>query len=335
MVNDRKKRLRTLMNCLGLAVIIVVTTAMVVYGAAGVNKTLGKSFTSPDEAVKALIEALKQNNTSQLVVILDPEGKELIYSGDEIYDRETRMNFVRDFEESHRLEEKNPGTMILHVGKDDWPMCIPIVKIDDKWYFDAAAGKEEVLNRRIGRNELNVITVMEAYVDAQHEYACKDRSCHGNVEFAQRFVSTEGKKNGLFWPAKKGEPLSPFGPMVAQSVNEGYKNQNRVLFPYHGYYYKILKGQGKNASGGAFNYVVNGKMILGFGLVAYPAEYGKSGVMTFIVNQDDTIYEKNLGPNTAKIASAMVKYNPDQSWKKVDKKFLSASNPTKKSGFEK
>ena len=328
MVNDRKKRLHSLMNRLGLAVIMVVMTVMVVYAAAGTNKPLGKSFTSPDEAVKALIDALKQNDNNQLIAILGPEGKELISSGDEVADRGTHARFVQEFEETHRLEQKNPETTILHVGKDDWPMAIPIVKINDKWYFDTAAGKEEVLDRRIGKNELNVIKVMEAYVDAQHEYACKDRICHGDVEFAQKFASTEGTKDGLYWPAKEGEAASPFGPLVAQAVKEGYKKKNDILSPYHGYYYKILKGQGKNASGGAFDYVVNGKMILGFGLVAYPAEYGKSGVMTFIVNQQDIIYEKNLGPDTEKIADAMVKYDPDQTWKKVEKKFLSASKPT-------
>ena len=328
MVNDRKKRLHSLMNCLGLAVIMVVMTAMVGYAAAGANKTLGKSFTSPDEAIKALIDVLKQNDNNQLIVILGPEGKELISSGDEVADQGNRARFVQEFEETHRLEQKNPETSILHVGKDDWPMAIPIVKINDKWYFDTTAGENEVLNRQIGRNELNVIKVMEAYVDAQHEYACKDRICHGDVEFAQRFASTEGTKDGLFWPTKEGEPLSPFGPMVAQAVNEGYKNKSEVLSPYHGYYYRILKGQGKKAPGGAYDYVVNGKMILGFGLVAYPAEYGKSGVMTFIVNQQDAIYEKNLGPNTEKISSAMVKYDPDPTWKRVEKKFLSASNST-------
>jgi hypothetical protein len=325
MANDMKKGSCSLLSGLVLAVIMVVMTAMVVYAAAETSKTLGKSFTSPDEAVKALIAALKQNDNNQLIVILGSEEKGLISSGDKIGDRENRMRFVHEFEESNRLEQKNPETTILHLGKDDWPMAIPIVKINDKWHFDTAAGKEEVLNRRIGRNELNVIKVMEAYVDAQHEYACTDRKCHGDAVFAQKFVSMEGKKDGLYWPTKEGETLSPFGPLVAQSVKEGYKNKSKVLSPYHGYYYKILKGQGENAPGGAFDYVVKGKMILGFGLVAYPADYGKSGVMTFIVNQQDVVYEKNLGPKTAKIASTMVKYDPDQTWKKVEKKFLSAS----------
>ena len=328
MANDMEKRLRSLMNRLVLAVIMVVMTVMVVYAAAEVKKTPGKSFTSPDEAVKALIDALKQNDNNQLIVILGPEGKGLISSGDEVADRRNRASFVQKFEEIHRLEQKNPETTILYVGKDEWPMAIPIVKTDDKWRFDTAAGKEEVLNRRIGRNELNVIKVMEAYVDAQHEYACKDRKCHGEVAFAQKFASSEGKKDGLYWPAKEGEDPSPFGPMVAQAVKEGYKKKSEVLSPYHGYYYRILKGQGKNAPGGTYDYVVNGKMILGFGLVAYPAEYGKSGVMTFIVNQQDAIYEKNLGPDTTKNAGAMVKYDPEQTWKKVEKKFLSASKPT-------
>jgi hypothetical protein len=194
-------------------------------------------------------------------------------------------------------------------------MPIPIVKKGTKWVFDIREGKQEILNRRIGRNELRVIDVLHAYVDAQHEYATKDCGGGGAVEFAQVIVSTKGRRDGLYWEEKEGEDQSPLGPFVAQAAKEGYANPD--LNPFHGYYFKILKGQGKHAEGGAYNYVVRGKMILGFALVAYPAEYGNSGVMTFIVNQEGVIYQKNLGKETKRKAEAMKVFNPDKTWKKV------------------
>ncbi|MFI5324152.1 MAG: DUF2950 domain-containing protein, partial [Thermodesulfobacteriota bacterium] len=193
-----------------------------------------------------------------------------------------------------------------------------IVKKGERWIFDTEAGREEILNRRIGRNELNVIEVLHAYVDAQREYASKDRNGDGSLEFAQKLVSTNGKHDGLYWETKEGEEMSPFGPLAAQAAKEGYnvKPQSDDYSPYHGYFYKILKGQGKSAHGGRYDYVVNGKMILGFALVAYPSKYGSSGIMTFIVNQEGVVYEKDLGKNTADIAQSMKWYDPDGSWKK-------------------
>jgi hypothetical protein len=308
---------------LGLFLIIGVTTAMAAEGPAKVGKQpQGKAFPSPEEAVKAFIDACKRNDTQELLSIFGTEGKDIASSGDEVADKLHMNQFVKDYETKNRLDQQTSGTAILCVGTEDWPLPVPIVKSGEKWYFDAAAGKEEVLNRRIGRNELGVIPLMEAYVDAQHEYATMDPDGDGKSEFAQKFKSSEGKKDGLYWPVKEDEKPSPLGPFAAQAVKEGYKKKEGSPTPYHGYYFRILTGQGKNAPGGAFNYIVNGKMVLGFGLVAYPAEYRNSGVMTFIVNQQDTIYEKDLGPDTAKIAGTLVKYDPDTTWKRVNKEAL-------------
>ena len=275
-----------------------------------------KSFQSPDEAVKALVAAIKADDEKEMLAILGPGSRELISSGDSVADRAGRDKFINSYEQKNSLEAKAASTTILHVGSDDWTMPIPIVKKPGGWIFDITKGKKEVLNRRIGRNELRVIEVIDAYVDAQHEYATKDCRGAGKVEFAQRLISTPGSRDGLYWEAKKDEEESPLGPMIAQAAQEGYNTAGN-LAPFHGYYYKILKGQGKQAHGGPYNYVVNGKMILGFALVAYPAEYGNSGVMTFMVNQEGIIYEKNLGKDTRRIAEAMQTFNPGRGWKKV------------------
>jgi len=311
---------------LGVMLIIGITTAMAAEGPSkAAQQPQGKAFSSPEEAVKALMDACKRNDTKDLLTIFGPEGKDIVSSGDEVADKTQLSRFVQDYEAKNRLEQETPGTAILFTGKEDWPLPVPIVKCGEKWYFDAAAGKEEILNRRIGRNELSIIPLMEAYVDAQHEYASMDPNGDGVSEFAQKFKSDEGKKNGLYWPVKEGEKPSPLGPFAAQAVKEGYKNKtdkSEGPTPYHGYFFRILTGQGKNAPGGTYSYVVKGKMVLGFGLVAYPAEYRNSGVMTFIVNQQDIIYEKDLGPDTAKIAGTMKKYDPDKTWKKVEKEAL-------------
>jgi hypothetical protein len=311
---------------LGVMFAVGIMTAMAAEGhSKAAQQPQGKAFSSPEEAAKALFDACKRNNTQELLTIFGPEGKDMVSSGDEVADKKLRTDFVQKYEEKNRLEQKNPGTTILCAGNDDWPLPIPIVKRGAGWYFDTVAGKEEILNRRIGRNELNVFPVMEAYVDAQHEYASMAPNGDGVSEFAQKFKSDEGKKNGLYWPVKEGEKSSPMGPFVTQAVKEGYKKKKDGPTPYHGYFFRILTGQGKNAPGGAYSYVVKKKMVLGFGLVAFPAEYRNSGVMTFIVNQQDIIYEKDLGPDTAKIAGAMKKYDPDKTWKKVEKTSLATT----------
>jgi hypothetical protein len=279
-----------------------------------------KNFKSPKEAVQALADAVKGNDEKELLTIFGPAGKDLISSGDEIADRTGRDRFVKAYEEMNKLVNENDDKIILHVGSEDWPFPIPLVKKDEYWFFDTMAGKEEILNRRIGRNELNAIQVCLAYVDAQREYVLKDRDGDRLLEYAQKFISSKGKKNGLYWEVKEGEKLSPLGPLVAKAAKEGYIGRKPVgkHTPYHGYYYKILKAQGKNAPGGEYDYIVKDKMIGGFALVAYPAEYGNSGVMTFIVNHDGVVYEKDLGKDTEKIATAMKKFDPDKTWKKAE-----------------
>jgi len=279
-----------------------------------------KTFKSPEEAVEALAEAVKGSDTKKLLAILGPKGKELILSGDEVADKTGREHFVKAYEEMNKLVNESDTRVILHVGNGDWPFPIPVVKKGEYWLFDTIAGREEILNRRIGRNELNAIQVCLAYVDAQREYVLKERDGDKVLEYAQRFISRKGEKNGLYWEAKEGEEQSPLGSLIAKASGEGYagKGPGGKRNPYHGYYYRILKSQGKNAPGGEYDYVVNGKMIGGFALVAYPAEYGNSGVMTFIVNQDGMVYEKNLGEDTEKIAPAMKKFDPDKTWKKAE-----------------
>jgi hypothetical protein len=293
---------------------------------AGFNQTVlaadagQKGFKSPEEAVKALIDAVKGNDTKELIAIFGPGGKELIFSGDEVADKVGRDRFVKACEAMNRVVREDENKVILHVGNRDWPFPIPVVKEGESWFFDTKTGKQEILNRRIGRNELNTIQVCLAYVDAQREYALKSGDKRGLLEYAQKFISEEGKKNGLYWQAKEGEEQSPLGPLVAKATKEGYtrKKSGEKRSPYHGYYYRILKAQGEYAPGGAYDYVVNGKMIGGFALVAYPAEYGNSGVMTFIVNHEGVVYEKDLGKDTEKVATAMKKFDPDKTWKKVE-----------------
>ena len=275
-----------------------------------------KCFRSPDEAVQALVAAARADDLKTMQAILGPGSNRLISSGDSVADNASRDRFVAAYEQKHILHPGKAGSLLLHVGADDWSMPIPIVKKGKSWGFDIGKGEKEILNRRIGRNELNVIDVIDAYVDAQHEYASKDCSGGGKVEFAQRFISSSGRRDGLYWEAGEGGQQSPLGPLIAQAAREGYTHEGDIS-PFHGYYFKILKGQGKYAKGGPYSYVVNDKMILGFALVAYPAEFGNSGVMTFIVNQEGIIFEKNLGKNTRRLAEAISVYNPDKSWKKV------------------
>ncbi len=279
-----------------------------------------KPFGSPEEAVQALITAIKANDTKELQAIFGTAGKSLIFSGDEVADQMGREQFTNAYDEMKQLENKDENRVILHVGSADWPFPVPIVKRGSSWYFNASEGKEEILNRRIGKNELNAIQVCLAVVDAEMEYATEDRDGDGIREYAQKFVSDPGKENGLYWDTKEGEDPSPLGPFAAKASREGYAGRHRAgkSAPYHGYYYRILKEQGKNASGGARSYLVKGKMIGGFALVAYPAAYGNSGIMTFIVNQDGVVYQRDLGRNTASIAGAMKAFDPDPNWRKAE-----------------
>jgi hypothetical protein len=299
--------------------------------AAGV---LQKRFPTPEQAAQALVEASRTDDLKGMLAILGPGGRELVYSGDGVDDNAGRDRFVAAYEQKHALAVKNNTTRVLHIGADDWSLPIPIVKRKNGWGFDVGKGKKEILNRRIGRNELQVIEVLDAYVDAQQEYASKDCRGAGKVEFAQRIISTPGTHDGLYWETREGEQQSPLGPLMARAVKEGYDTKNGNLSPFHGYYFKVLTGQGPNATGGSYQYVVKGKMILGFALIAYPAEYGNSGVMTFMVNQEGVIYEKNLGKGTLRLAEGATLFNPDKGWKKVAHPEPSGQKPALPAGVK-
>jgi hypothetical protein len=315
---NRPNSKRGRINCVGFAMVIVSTIAIVVsFQGATAADLKQKTFKSPDEAVKALIESVRAKDKEELLAIFGPSGKEIISSGDEVADREMGERFVKAYEEANKVVSESDTKMVLHVGKEDYPFPIPIVKKGGIWFFDTQAGKEEILNRRIGRNELSTIQVCLAYVDAQREYARRGPG-GGLMEYAQKFISEKGKKDGLYWETKEGEEESPIGPFVSRAVKEGYTKKGDKPIPYHGYYFRILKAQGKNAAGGEYDYLVKGKMIGGFALVAYPAEYGVSGVMTFIVNHDGVVFEKDLGKQTEKLVGAMKKFNPDKTWKRVE-----------------
>ena len=276
-----------------------------------------KTFASAEEAVKAAVAAARNNDDKEMLAIFGSQAKEILFSGDAVADKRRRGQFVAAYDEKNRLTPQGDN-MILTIGKDDLPFAIPLVKKGNGWVFDTDKGKEEILNRRIGENELFTIQALLAVVDAEREYAMKDRDKNGLLEYAQKFISDSGKKNGLYWEVKQGEPESPLGPIMTQRRSEGYQGKpSTTPTPYHGYYYRILTAQGKDAQGGAYSYLVKGKMIGGFAVVAYPAEYGNSGVMTFIVNHDGKVFQKNLGANAAAIAKSMKEYNPDKSWTEV------------------
>lgn len=274
-------------------------------------------FSTPEEATEALIHSLRSDDSKQLQRILGRSGRDVVSSGDEVADRHGREVFLAAYEERHELVLEPDGSTTLQVGADDWPMPIPLVKGLTSWRFDTRRGREEMLNRRIGRNERSVEQTCLAVVDAQREYFAADPDGDGVREYAQRIVSDPNKKDGLYWESGPGEPPSPLGPLVAEAVAEGYastRNDSGQRRPFHGYYFKLLRAQGPNAPGGAKEYVVNEHMTEGFAVVAWPAEYGNSGVMTFMVNQDGVVFQNNLGRRTDQIAEAITEFDPDESW---------------------
>jgi hypothetical protein len=275
-----------------------------------------KSFATPEEGAAALFAAVKANDVAAIRAVLGPQGSKLIQSGDKVSDEQRHKRFVAAYTEANRLALEGEAKAVLVIGKDDWPMPIPLVKSGKRWRFDTLAGKDEVLKRRIGRNELSAIQVCLSVVDAEREYVAKDRDSDGLMEYAAKIASTPGKRDGLFWEARDGEPASPLGPLVAAAAAEGYgKSGMQPLSPYHGYYYRILTRQGKAAKGGELDYRVKGQLIGGFALVAYPARYGASGVMTFVANHDGIVFQKDLGPNTAALAAKISAFDPDATWK--------------------
>jgi hypothetical protein len=305
-----------------------------------------RRFTTPEEALQALTEAAKAQDRAALAAIFGPEYDKLL-SGDDVQDSQELAAFVAAIETSAKLDETDEAKVTLLIGEDDWPFPIPLVREESMWRFDTAAGMDEILTRRIGENELSAIAVCRAYVLAQWEYytEAEDTAHDGLAVYAQKFISTPGKRDGLYWDTTEDEKPSPLGALVAQARAEGYAAGSRQRSkapatntggtagtpasdqraaaashphaPYHGYYFKILKAQGPHAPGGRFSYVINGNMIAGYALIAYPAKWGSSGVMTFIVNQQGRVYQKNLGPQTAQIAAVITVYDPDPSWQLV------------------
>ena len=274
-----------------------------------------QSFATPEEAASALVEAMRGKDLRNIHSVLGPGSGNLIRSGDPIQDAQMRDAFVASFDKSLKFDRNGDSKAILLLGANEYPFPFPLVKDASGWKFDAKSGAEEILNRRIGRNELAAIQVCLAYVDAQREYATKYRDNNGLLEYAQRLVSTPGTQDGLYWDTAEGSPPSPLGSLAARAKREGYGDD---VDTYHGYEYKILIGQGKDAQGGAYDYIVKGKMIGGFALVAYPSRWNSSGVMTFECNHDGVVYQKNLGRNTRVVASTMMRFNPDATWEKAN-----------------
>ncbi len=278
----------------------------------------GQSFSTPNEAVAALAAAVNAKDSNALREIFGPALAD-IRNPDRVQAANNLARFAAALDATNQLVPESDTRYVLDVGTNDWPFPIPLVKgLDGQWFFDTAAGKEEILNRRIGQDELETLQTVRAYVDAQREYASRDRDGSGVLKYAQRLVSSPGTEDGLYWPPDPTGEISPLGPLVAEAQGEGYgpksKDKNAGPEPYHGYYFKILTRQGKHAPGGKYNYVINGNMIGGFALVAWPAEYGNSGIMTFIVNQQGRVYQKDLGAKTGKLAPAMKEYDPDSTW---------------------
>lgn len=280
-----------------------------------------KTFASPAEAAQALADAVRAGSAENLLAVVGPKSRTWLFSGDNVADRDDWNRFLVAYEKRHAITEAAGGnSAVLTVGEDDWPFPAPLKQKGERWAFDAAAGREEVINRRVGRNELSTMQTLLAIVDAQREYAATDPDRDGYHDYARRFRSSEGKKDGLFWPTAAGDSPSPLGELVAQAAREGYgkaaKGSAGKPAAFHGYRYRLLTSQGKQANGGAYSYLVNDRLLGGFAVVAYPATYGVSGVMTFIVNHEGVVYQKNLGAATEAEAEKMRAFNPDASWKK-------------------
>jgi hypothetical protein len=277
-----------------------------------------KEFATAQQAADALIAAAEKYDTAALEEIFGPEGRDIIFTGEPARDKEAAASFV---EQAHKKKKvaKDPANsnrafLVLTVGEDDWPFPVPIIKTNGKWAFDAVTGREELFLRRIGENELDAIEICRGYVEAQHEYALRKREGSGVNQYAQRIISTPGKQDGLEWQNPDGTPGGPVGDVIARVIEQGYTSDSE---PYHGYYFKVLRGQGPAAPLGEMDFVVKGVMIGGFALVASPAKYDQTGVKSFIVSHDGVVYEKDLGPDTLIIFQAMERFNPDETWNPV------------------
>ena len=274
-----------------------------------------QTFASPDDAGNGLLAAAKSGDPNTIIAVFGPESKDIVVTGDPVQDKNTADLFISEYGAMHRWRKMPDGSQTLLIGADNFPFPIPLKNnAAGQWYFDVAAGREEILIRRIGRNELDVMNVCMALADAQAQYYSGRHDDGSTHEFAVKFISDTGKQNGLYWESPEGQPKSPLGPLAAFATNEGYSLKPDSHVPFHGYFFHMLTRQGSHAPGGAKDYVVNGKMTGGFAFVAYPAEYRNSGVMTFIINRDGVLLQKDLGPDTAQTAAAMTEFDPDSSW---------------------
>jgi hypothetical protein len=275
-----------------------------------------RSFASAEEAAEAFVAALRTQQAGELRAILGPEARRAIDSGDRYADRELHERFIVLYDERHAVKQTGPGHAELDVGPNDWPLPIPLVESNGRWTFDTKAGVQEIVDRRIGRNELAAIRTLLAGADAQHDYFDRARQAKGTGVYATRLVSTPGRQDGLYWPVAEGEPESPLGPLIDAAQDAGYPGElvGGKPIPYEGYYFRILTAQGPNAEGGAKSYIQSGRMTGGFALIAWPARFGSTGIMTFIVGPDGDVYQKDLGPNTAQIAAAVTLFDPDFTW---------------------
>jgi len=278
-----------------------------------------RSFASPEEAVTAFVAALRDHKETDLRAMLGSDADRVLDSGDKYADQELQGRFVALYDEKHAIDQKTPGRAELDVGPDDWPMPIPLVQSDGRWTFDTKAGAQTIVDRRIGRNELAAIRTLLATVDAQHDYFDLAKQAKGSGEYATRFLSAPGRRDGLYWPVAEGESESPLGPLIATAQDAGYPGElvGGKPIPYEGYFFRILKAQGPNANGGAKNYIQSGRMTGGFALIAWPAVFESSGIMTFLVGPDGDVYQKDLGPETARMAAKITTFDPDLSWARV------------------
>ncbi|MBV8095804.1 MAG: DUF2950 domain-containing protein [Acetobacteraceae bacterium] len=319
------RRVVLLVSLLVAGSVAALPTSAALGGAKTESTTAGKPpaqriFASPDDAAAALVDALRGGDKNAIAAVFGPGSEGVISSGDPYADQSQFQRFVDAYDAKHQLVPGGNGHFMLEVGTDNWPLPIPIVKADGGWRFDAAAGAQEIINRRIGRNEIAAIRTCLAYADAQQDYFELFKEATGEGAYAQRLVSTPGNYDGLYWPPAEGIPDSPLEALVSQAIEEGYPGENvsGKPIPYHGYFFRILKAQGANAPGGAKDYVQKGKMTGGYALLAWPAAYGNSGIMTFQVNQDGIVFQKDLGPETAQRAGAITRFDPDLSWARVE-----------------
>lgn len=304
------------------AAVCMVLWCGLAHGVLAAQRGTPQSYASPEEAAAALAKAARSHDQAALQAILGPESERLLSSGDRYADEEQQRRFAAAYDEKHELVPEGPERMQLHVGDNDWPLPIPIVQRGrwHRWQFDTQAGAEEMINRRIGRNELAAIHVALSYVDAQKDYFDRMKQQTGTGFYAERLISTPGRQDGLYWPAAGGASESPFGPLVAQAVDEGYPGASisGKPIPYQGYYFRVLKAQGANAQGGAMSYVKSRRMTGGFALIAWPAIYGSSGIMTFQVDQDGVVFQKDLGAMTSRVAPRTTQFDPDLTWARVE-----------------